>query len=481
MQNLPRGLLIERLSKYLKLDPSKSEPSYSEIEEMQKDATVSYCFFLVTLPIRRTRFIFEHPSKEIADFVNLNLARIRRTITQDSLSAFLYGWAPFEKRFERIGRLLYFKEFFPLKPSKTEVRLKRGSFDGLTYKPSFWQEVNIPAAKSFVITHEWRFRNYYGRSLLEGAYLPWLMKKETMRLHAIAMTDTAVPPVVGRAPEGMGKYEIEPGQVREIEHREMLGIMLSTMRSRGWFVLPPKGPNGEWTFETLETSGSWRFADDYEIWERQIALALLVPREIFREGGGSYAKAKEQSFWFARTAEALLQEVADFVHSFAIMPLLRLNFAEANRPDFPRGRLLFENISSRDIEFLQNAAIKMLDSLSIDWDAVLQILRVPVRFEEPQESKRTVKSRLKDAAIKSIQQIKERLNYDGYIPLSSDLLDKINAEAERLQRLSKSLSPQASVLAFSEARRKLISEASLFAVEYIAGVRDGSGTDQEAA
>lgn len=360
---------------------------YRIIESMMKCPTIRFCYFFSTLPIRRARLYYQHQSREIQQFVTDNLSQIRRNLTQDILYGFQFGFLAFEKRFRVFDRRVHYKEFFPIEPRYTEIVTKNGSFDGFIVKKHksgtvFSQElveITVPAWKSFIFTNEFAFRNYYGKSFLTSAYIPWLLWKETIRLHGHAMSDFVLPAMIIRAPEGEGTYNID-GSARRIRHAEYMMRAAQAARSRSVVYMPP-GP--DYSIELLQVSRAWDFSKDYSDWERMMALALLIPRDLFREGGGSYAKAREQSFWFAQAANALLQQIIDFVYPFLIVSLIQMNFEDRQKPVRENfGELFFESISARDSEFLQSLVEKFLeDKKRPDWNEILRILHVPQESE----------------------------------------------------------------------------------------------------
>jgi len=436
----PPQLLPEKSKGVLKsiedgTDERKKERLLQDYQKMRDCPTIRFCFFLISLPIRRARITYQHPDAEIREFVNRNLAIIRRNLTEHILAGLEFGFAPFEKRFQVIDSRVFYKEFLPLRPWHVKVLTDGVSFKGMRLfkQPIYHGEggsfVEIPPRKSFIYTHQFRFMDFRGESLYRSARIPWLLWKEVVRLHAHTMQDHALPPLEARAPDAVLTINYDD-RVEQITARELMIRVAEAIRSRSSYLLPPDEDYG---IEAKQTARQWDYEKDYDLCERMIAQSLLTPRDLFREGGGSYAKAYVQSHWFAGIVDAIVEEIISFVFSFAIVPIVRYNFAKYQDPaihDF--GRLSYESLSLKDIDFLQKLALTMVKEGFADEvpepAEILKRLHVPIKTRPGKPllsmpiSKASLFESLRKELFAEIARTKEELGFSEYISVPPQVM-----------------------------------------------------------
>ena len=103
----------------------------------------------------------------------------------------------------------------------------------------------------------------------------------------------------------------EAGEV-EISNREFMKLIGESVRSRTVVSIPAaEGFSIEPLFQ--KHHAIWDFNKDHEFLDTKKALAILVPPELWKSGGGSYAKAQVQSFWFEQTIASILDEVKRYL------------------------------------------------------------------------------------------------------------------------------------------------------------------------
>ena len=430
--------------------------------KMRECPVIRFCFFLVTVGIRRARILYHHPDREIQDFVQRNLQILRRNLTHDILVGFEFGYAPFEKRYQVIDNRLFYKEFLPLKPWHCTIHSDRGSFKGIRYyaEPfgSGWEEwskfVDIKPQKAFVFTHNFRFRDFYGESFYEPAVIPWKMWNRVVKLHAHAIEDFALPAIEARAPDMMMSIDLGGGKTDQTTARDLMMRVIESIRSRSAYVLPP---DQDFKVEFKRAAiKDWDYTKDYDLCERLMTYALLTPRDLFREGGGSYAKAYVQSHWFASIVDALAQEIIDFLFPFVVVPIIRMNFPKYQDPardDF--GRLTYESLSIKDVDFLQKLALALIKegrSGLPDASEIFARLHVPLL---PRDSKMSLelpltKSSLQEALRREffaeVGKTRTELGFEEHLSIPPSALEQTKEIAAKTMRLLEEATDREAVL-----------------------------------
>jgi hypothetical protein len=428
----------------------KGKPPIPIYKKMQKDPGVSYPLHLLRLALAKSRLAYLNPDKDIKKFVDENLEELSYTILRDAFAALAYGFAPFERRFVMKDGLYFYKEFIALDPEYITIKIhpELKGFDGIVQEPPFFgQKVELPVVKSFVFTHNLEFSNLYGVAQIDSAYVPWIIDREFWRFHGVALQEFGLPTLVGRAPEGSRQVQIH-GETKDIRNTDLIKFIGESVRSESVVVIPAEEG---WSLDVLFEKRAiiWDFNKDHDFLNLQKALAILIPPEIYREGGGAYAKARIQSFWFEQTVGSILEALLKHVIRYLIKPLIRLNFYDG-RVEPPYGKLQGEpmTLSFKDVgEALIKASGEKRPE--IDWRALLTLMRIPLvpegeepevkalSFEEIPQNLRVIEELCRKFYNKGIELGKEELAYAGFVPLGKEDHAMLESEAKRLQWLLK--------------------------------------------
>lgn len=415
-------------------------PNIQTCNAMLTDPGISFPLHMLKLPVSRSKLVYSNPDPDIRKFVNSELEELSRVILFSALTALEYGFAPFERRFVMVDGKYHYKEFYHLKPEYVKILIhpQKKNFNGLEqgYKG---HRIDLPAEMSYVFAYQTYFSNFYGKPQIDYAYVPWILDKEFYRYHGLALQEFGLPTIHVRAPEGNRKVDMGEAGIVEIPNLEFMKLIGESVRSRSVVGTPP---GEDWFIGALfeKRQVVWDYNKDHEWLDRKKALGLLVPPDIWREGGGSFAKAKVQTFWFEQTIAAILGELKQSVFRHIIKPIIRLNFWDG-RAEPPYGELHGHAPSLRYQEFMESLIRDEKDKSRIDWPAMFNLMRVPIIENErdnfglsdiPTDTK-SLEGLCRKAFNRGIEIGKEELAFTGYIPLSENIKNTLKDEAHRLQ------------------------------------------------
>lgn len=429
------------------------KPNMALYTSMMTDPGISFPLHLLKLPVSRSRLVYTNSNADIQKFVTEELEELKRTILFNALTALEYGFAPFERRFEMRDGMYRYKEFIHLRPDYIWIKMHpvRKNFNGIEQRYK-GKTVTLSPEKSYVFSYQSYFTNLYGSSQISFAYIPWILDKEFYRYHGVALQEFGIPTIVVSAPEGLKKVDMgEAGEV-EITNLEFIKLVAESVRSRS---VVGKPPGDDWFMKPLfeRKQAFWDFNKDHEWLDLKKALAILIPPEIWKSGGGSYAKSKVQSFWFEQTIASILDELTTSVFRHIIKPIVRLNFWDG-KEEPPYGELIGKAPSLEYNVLLEKLIQSDKNKENIDWRATYKLMRVPL-IEEKEDSFgltdiphdiKSLEGLCRKAFNRGIEIGKEQLAYTGFVPLSSDAKETLKNEASRLQYMLRKTSNQSAVL-----------------------------------
>lgn len=425
-------------------------PNIKIYNKMLRDPGISFPLHMLKLPLSRARLTYTNPDRDIQRFVEENLKELHYTIHYDALTALDYGYSAFERRFQHKNGLIYYKEFIHLDPEYIWIRVdpKTYKYDGLRQRVSM-KQVDIPAAKTFVMIHEFHFSKMYGRAQIDYAYVPWLLDKEFYRYHGVALQEFGLPTLLGRAPDGKRRVLMPDGKVKDISNIEFMQMLGQTVRSDSVIVLP----SGEdFSLGSLfEKKIGWDYNKDHEFLDLKKSLAILLPPELWHPGTtGSYAKSRIQSFWFEQSIGGLLDELKRFVEKYIIKPIVLMNFWDGKEMP-PLGTLHGEPPSLYYEEFAQKLVIEREKARAksdpgsniLEWSALYKMMRIPLaepgieKFEvsDLPTSQKMLEELCRKVYRKGIEIGKEELAFKGYVPIGKERNETLKKEAAKLKHM----------------------------------------------
>jgi hypothetical protein len=428
-------------------------PNIDLFNTMLLDPGVSFPLHMLKLPISRSRFVYQNQDADIQAFVEGELKELHHTLRFESLTALEHGFSSFERRYEIRDAMTHYKEFIHLNPKYIWIRIdpKTKGFNGLQQRYR-GNTIDLRPEKSYVFSHEQYFSNLYGRSQINYAYVPWLLDKEFYRYHGLALQEFGLQTLVGRAPEGNRTINMGEAGDKTISNLEFIKMIGETVRSRT-VVTYPAGEG--WDLGTLfKSMTGWDFNKDHDFLDNKKALAILLPPELWRGGGGSYAKSRVQSYWFEQTIGAILDELSRAIMRYVVKPIIRLNFWDG-REEPPYGTVSCEPPSMEYQQFVEKLILKTNKPQPIDWNALLKIMRIPLKtdveevgLEEMPTTAKTLEDFCRRAFTSGVEFAKDELACpDLYIPIPEEKKkQEFRAEAGRLQWLVKKMPSPRKVL-----------------------------------
>lgn len=202
------------------------------------------------------------------------------------------------------------------------------------------------------------FGSLYGYPRIGYAYQFWWTFWYRWHMANRAFERTAVPPLLGRYPEG--RFEDEDGNV--YDNMDMMLAALGDIRSMSDIALPsdPVDTGGqgtgtlrEWEIEYVEGGKSnWDLDGTFEKLQVMMLRALFVPEQTFLEGqGGTSSRnvARQMAEVFVESQATLMSEIDDHINRYLIPHLVLINF-----PEFiGECRKITTGFSSEDTEFMK--------------------------------------------------------------------------------------------------------------------------------
>lgn len=456
----PQFIFISRSSPFqsntntVVLNPS--DIPLATYREMLGDPGITYPLEILKLPTLRSGFVYTNPNPDIQKFVNETIEPIWPRLKRDCLTAYVYGFAAMEKRFYRDSSgMARYRRFNCLYPDYIKILVdKSGRVAGLKQNLPQGREASIPRWKSFVYTHQKEFGNHYGLSRLKAARLAYVLDMECFKFHGLSQQDFSVPTIVARAPIGKGKFSNDKGEEIKMNYLDFMQQIAMSIGSRSNVSFP----SGEdFSLNILhDKKVLWDFNKDHDFFDGAKARGIFGFEEIYRAGGGSYAKAKEIGGWLIEGIEAIQDDMAtEYILPYIIEPIIIWNFWDGGtRP--PRGAFSFSPFTRSVRDYLKDIFMKVVENSPniVDYTTLSDILKVPInKNEKPNpnpgqtdteteskalpSSKKTIEAFLKKAYNSGIEIAKKEECIDTYIPQPRKDLDLIISLASAAHEAAK--------------------------------------------
>ncbi|NJM10604.1 MAG: DUF935 family protein [Synechococcaceae cyanobacterium SM1_2_3] len=192
---------------------------------------------------------------------------------------------------------------------------------------------NAPLGKFIHFVWDGEFGNPYGRSDLEAAHRPWLLKAQAYQWLGIMLERFGIPPIF---------VHYDANAIPE-PVQGALKTAIQNWQAGGWAVFPRGEDADSVTFWTPEMAGQVGtvFIPAFDMLNRDIARALLMPGLLGMTPDvqeGSYARAQTHFDVFMLIVEHARRQAADMVNGQIIKPIVDLNFP--NVPDYPKFKFL---------------------------------------------------------------------------------------------------------------------------------------------
>ena len=368
-------------------------------EKMRRsDSQIIAVLRAITLPLRQAPWSIVPPegekgvrekkrSREIADTLHRHLIGGKDgangmempwdDVIRYCLTMLTFGFSISEvvlQYFERSNLLLPRKIDLRKPRSITGAVVRDGKIAGIKQR-LIDGEVEIPVEQLLMLTNEregeldWR-----GLSLLRGAYQPWLLRDDFMRINAIAHTrfSAGIPYIT--MPKSYGQ------ETKEWEAAEQTMADLHA-NERGFLVVPFEHEVGilDRQFGHSDVLPSIFACDD---WIARAMVAQVVQLATQKEGSRALAQSVGQAF--LQSIKAFADYLCEVISIQLIRPLVEWNWGELDR--YPRCQVTnIHEIALQQIAYLVQSGALPPNDPDVEHFLKHEVIRVPPAPEPNQE------------------------------------------------------------------------------------------------
>lgn len=326
-------------------------------DEMRKsDGTVRAAMLVTSLPIRRAQW-FVNPAiendaqaEEIANFVEHALFDWLDIAWEDFIRQALlmlpFGVMPFEKVYttkDHEGKTyVTLEKLAPRLPKSIyKWELSDGTF-GIQQLRQDGVLAEIPGSKLVIFVNEREGDNWWGTSMIRGAYKHWYYKNGFYKIDALAFERQGLGVPVMKMPQGY----------TESDESKATNALQNLRASEMAYLLLPSG----YEFEFANMGGTTTRDPQNSINHHnkeilQSVLAQFLELGATRSGGGSRALSQDHSDLFLKAMESIANTLISVINKELIPELVDMNFN--NVTVYPV--LDYEGISKVDIAALGTA------------------------------------------------------------------------------------------------------------------------------
>lgn len=389
----------------------------STYELMRKDPQLAAGLALIKLPIMSLPWRIESDDEDVANTCAFILKPVWKSLIKTMLTGVDFGFAAHEKVWERKniavqsmrktsegskerkkthykGDAVVFRKIKPLHPTSIAMKFKDDEFQGLIQTSPKGEEVEVPARKAFVFTHDEEFGNMFGKSRLKPAYKIWYWKELLYQFMLQYYERRGTPTTVVTAPPGK-TVDSDGNQKDNIQLALELGASLI---NNSVAALPyeesQNGSDNMWSIDYLQDDRrGTMFVDAIKHLEAKCFLALWVPEDLGDRGArGSFAQTTVIVDLFLMSEKGLITEIEDHVNKFLLPQIISFNFPpeKRSRAYFKMDQLDWNRrlaVKEIFIEMLKNVdtmvQVGILPRLIPDFEKMAEILEIPMStFDE---------------------------------------------------------------------------------------------------
>ena len=313
---------------------------------LDSDTTVEALYNIFTMSILAATYHIDADSEDVdeaqAKFVRRNLLEPphkggmqtpMNLFIDQSLIAIYEGFALFEKVYElRDGKLVLKRLAHRDSTTLTLVRDEVGGFGGAKQRTTdatgAFQEVTIPAYKSFLFTYG-KNRNYlYGRSAFKSLYPRYDKKRRLEYLDSVALQADAIKPkVLKRTVDGVVSEQLKKARNKALEVLGRLGKHNSVASIPYGYELDVLNTEGRDPHQSIERQNS-------EMARAFHASVILTATQGSASNVGSYSLSTNQKDLLQTAITGVMRLLESHINQYLIADLIDLNFAERHYPEF---------------------------------------------------------------------------------------------------------------------------------------------------
>lgn len=337
------------------------------IDAMLTDARVIFGLKLIRGPIlSNARFLINTKNAALKEFLVTQVNRFWRTSAPVALRNLDYGYVGCEVLYRAFNNQLQFDKLKFLHPHTTRVVTRKGEMTGIEVT----RVGNLPLLylgqpKCLWTTHQPDQHQWYGRSLLRGAFLAWnevwsdhgYRDQRRLWFYKNAYSGPRIGYPSGRAPS-----EIQGAA--PISYRRIAQEMLDKMVTGTGCVYPM---GGEWEFEDAKPiaipEGLLEYGDQLrdEIWE-----GMGIPPEVARaEGTGAFAGRRIPQQAFYSVLQEIVQDLITSLDEQILAPLVRMNFGNSEEYEIECFGLLRTTPEEEQGQVEQSSSEPIISGLNI--------------------------------------------------------------------------------------------------------------------
>jgi len=380
---------------FFMFDNSILNPETVPIEEFERmvetDETVAVGIQFIISSVLMKLGEYQHENEKITDFVNQNFEEMQgnlHTACEDILSAIWNGYSGTEIVWKASGSNIVLNRLATYHPKTIYINVDRQTGEYQGFKQWRWfagSPIDIPVEKSILYSHNARFGNHYGKSILKPARKNWLLKDPILKMWARALDRFGTPLMTILTPDELIDDPDNPGN--QINQMEWAKRQLDNLQSRTGIVLRSSASNeGETKVEAVTNGGSGigeSFEKAIQYLNKMILRSMLVPSLVFDEGGrsGSYALGQSHFGIFNLGVTNIYNGLTEALLEQLVRRLVDINFGPQN--DY--GSFIENEIESEDIRILFEGFVQLTNSgymdpqVQEDFDAVRLKMGLPQR------------------------------------------------------------------------------------------------------
>ncbi len=255
---------------------------FAEYTKMMNDAQVRAGFDLIEMGVLMKPWKIRHPDPDVVTALTLNLERLIypgfRNAMKEMLTALEYGFSVTEIVFEDYKGNWLIRKANGLKTLDPQyIKFFSDPYGNLEKieERIGGNRIELPLERELVWSHNRKFGNWYGESLLRACYKNWFIKDAMLKFANIAYERFGSPILMGVAPT--------PGDMDNVlETMEHLYA-----RSQG--VLLKRNAKDTTAIEIIESKRRQMPFDSYIRYQDEMILRrMLIGQKLFEGGGGTY-------------------------------------------------------------------------------------------------------------------------------------------------------------------------------------------------
>lgn len=371
---------------FLPVDDIIARKGWSIYKDMMHDDQVRICLqFKKVLIYGRTWELKPYDdsaeAKAQAEFAEWALKEINfKSVMREALSALEFGFSVGEIVWDRKDyegkQVICFKKIAHRDPSTLKIGMDRhGNLTGITQEVA-GLTVPLPMEKLWIYSHDKRFGNPYGTSVLRAAYRSWWAKKYIINFWNVFMERMGTPLTKMTYPQGASE-----------DLKTTLKRILTNLSSKTE-LLVPEGVQ----IDLIEASrsGNAGYMEALQFHNDSIARAILMASLMGtgaedKVGGNGPSQSSLHLRILFKMADEITQDVTRTFHEQALKQLIDMNFEKPMYPEFVwQDYGQFEGMKVADtIRLLHSAGI--LDLSQEDVNYARSVLGLPIRTEEDDE------------------------------------------------------------------------------------------------